>query len=115
MNDKIIDLNGKKLSSQQATYKDLWAIYVTMQQMTPALHFFLASNRKDFMRNNGQRIKSIQDFLTELQKRYWQITLVDGKGQFIREGDSFVFNEGMTKAEMDEEWENYLSQPCEIK
>lgn len=115
MNDKIIDLNGKKLSSQQATYKDLWAIYVTMQQMTPALHFFLASKRKDFMRNNGQRIKSIQEFLTELQKRYWQVTEVDGKKQFIREGDSFVFNEGMTKTEMDEEWENYLSQPCEIK
>lgn len=68
---ELIDISGKKISSVQTTYADLFSIYSSLGNMTPALAYFTRKVREKFMKLNGERIKSINQKYVELQMKYF--------------------------------------------
>lgn len=111
---ELIDISGKKISYVQTTYADLFSIYSSLGNMTPALAYFTRKVREKFMKLNGERIKSINQKYVELQMKYFKYETVDNKNRFVVVDNKKQFNDGMTEEMFMNEWQEYLSHPVTI-
>ena len=113
---KLVDKQGNSLSSQQATYGDLWEIFMSIGQMNRAAAYFTRKERMKFMQLNGIRINSIKEKLHELRMEHLKKeTKDDGKEYFVQENGQLVYKSESDESEFKRKWQEYLSFPVEIK
>lgn len=113
---KLVDKQGNTISSEQATYKDIWEIFMSIGQMNRAMAYFTRKERMKFMQLNGIRIKSIQAKLHELRMEHLKKeTKEDGKEYFVQENGQLVYKSESDESEFKRKWQEYLSFPVEIK
>ncbi len=103
----------------QVTNEKLLKVNSEIEQITStAVGMLLAGRVSDFYKNNGVRIKAVQERITDMQKKH--LVFEEGKIKFPerKEGDTSpmvpVFKIGHSDAELQKEYREFMDLTCEV-